>query len=119
MDKLSNIIAFVTVGETNNFAEAARRLHLANSVVSKRIKDLEEHLGTRLLQRTTRQVRLTDAGYLYFDHARRLVGELAEVEENLRFRNENPVGEIKLSAPVSFGTRYLGPALSAWLAKYP
>jgi DNA-binding transcriptional LysR family regulator len=119
MDRLANIIAFVTVAETHSFAEAARRLHLANSVVSKRIKDLEEYLGARLLQRTTRHVRLTDAGYLYFDHARRLVSELAEVEENLRFRNENPVGELVVSAPVTFGTKFLGPAIAAYLEKYP
>lgn len=119
MDRLSNIIAFVTVAETNSFAEAARRLNLANSVVSKRIKDLEGYLGARLLQRTTRHVALTDAGYQYFDHARRLINELAEVEENLRYRNENPVGTLKVSAPVSFGTKFLGPAVAQFLDKYP
>lgn len=119
MDRLSNMIAFVTVAETGSFAETARRLNLANSVVSKRIKDLEEYLQTRLLQRTTRHVRLTDAGYIYFDHARKLVSELAEVEENLRFQNENPVGELKISAPVTFGAKFLGPAVSSFLEKYP
>ena len=119
MDRLSNIIAFVTVAETGSFAETARRLNLANSVVSKRIKDLEDYLQTRLLQRTTRHVRLTDAGYLYFDHARKLVSELAEVEENLRYRNENPVGELKISAPVTFGAKFLGPAVASFLEKYP
>ncbi|MDE1153409.1 MAG: LysR family transcriptional regulator [Micavibrio sp.] len=119
MDKLANITAFVTVAETNSFAEAARRLNLANSVVSKRIGDLEAHLSTRLLQRTTRHVRLTDAGYVYFDHARKIIAELAEVEEQLRFSNENPVGELRISAPVSFGTRFLGPAIAAFLDKYP
>jgi DNA-binding transcriptional LysR family regulator len=119
MDRLSNIIAFVTVAETSSFAEAAKRLNLANSVVSKRIKDLEDYLSTRLLQRTTRHVRLTDAGYLYFDHARRLVSELAEVEENLRYRNENPVGELKVNAPVTFGAKFLGPAIASYLEKYP
>ncbi len=119
MDRLANIIAFVTVAETGSFAEAAKRLNLANSVVSKRIKDLEEYLHTRLLQRTTRHVRLTDAGYLYFDHARKLVSELAEVEENLRFANENPVGELRVSAPVTFGAKFLGPAVSTFLEKYP
>lgn len=119
MDRLSNIIAFVTVAETGSFAETAKRLNLANSVVSKRIRDLEEYLHTRLLQRTTRHVRLTDAGYLYFDHARRLVSELAEVEENLRYANENPVGELKISAPVTFGAKFLGPAIASFLEKYP
>lgn len=119
MDRLSNIIAFVTVAETSSFAETARRLNLANSVVSKRIKDLEAYLGTALLKRTTRHVALTDAGYQYFDHARRLINELAEVEENLRYSNENPVGELKVSAPVTFGVKFLGPAVASFLEKYP
>lgn len=119
MDRLANMIAFVTVAETGSFAEAASRLHIANSVVSKRIKDLEEYLGTLLLQRTTRHLNLTEAGYAYVEHARKFLDELAEVEENLRYRNENPVGEIKVSAPLSFGNKFLGPAISSFLDKYP
>ncbi len=119
MDRLANILAFVTVAETNSFAETARRLNIANSVVSKRVKDLEGYLGTRLLQRTTRHVALTDAGYQYFDHARRIIHELAEVEEHLRYQNENPVGDVRVSAPVTFGTKFLGPAIASFLDKYP
>lgn len=119
MDRLSNIIAFITVAETRSFAEAARKLNLANSVVSKRISDLEDYLGTRLFQRTTRKVSLTDAGTNYFDHASRLIDELAEVEEQLRFRNENPVGEVRISAPMSFANQYLGTALASFLDQYP
>lgn len=119
MDRLSNIIAFITVAETKSFAETARRLNLANSVVSKRVKDLEDYLGVRLLQRSTRSVTLTDAGYTYFDSARRLVDELAETEEQLRFQNENPVGEVKVSAPMTFTNMFLAPVLSSFLVKYP
>jgi len=113
------MITFVTVAETGSFAEAASRLHIANSVVSKRIKDLEGYLGTLLLQRTTRHINLTEAGYAYVEHARKFLDELAEVEENLRYRNENPVGEIKISAPLSFGNKFLGPAIADFLDKYP
>ncbi|MCE9507886.1 MAG: LysR family transcriptional regulator [Alphaproteobacteria bacterium] len=119
MDKLSNMIAFVTVAETGSFAETASRLNLANSVISKRIKDLEDHLGTQLLQRTTRHLNLTEAGYVYVEHARKFLDELAEVEENLRYSNDHPVGEIKISAPLSFGNKFLGPAVSSFLDKYP
>jgi DNA-binding transcriptional LysR family regulator len=119
MDRLSNIAAFVTVAETGNFAEAARRLNIANSVVSKRIKDLEAYLGVRLLERSTRRVRLTDTGYQYFDQTRRIITELAETEENIRYHNENPVGELKVSAPVSFGVKFMGPAVSSYLDTYP
>ena len=72
-----------------------------------------------MLQRTTRHINLTEAGYAYVEHARKFLDELAEVEENLRYRNENPVGEIKLSAPLSFGNRFLGPAIADFLEKYP
>lgn len=119
MDRLANMIAFVTVAETGSFVEAAQRLNLANSVVSKRIKDLEGYLGAQLLQRTTRSINLTEAGYAYVEHARKFLDDLAEVEENLRFRNENPVGDIKLSAPLSFANKFLGPAISSFLEKYP
>jgi DNA-binding transcriptional LysR family regulator len=119
MDRLANMIAFVTVAETGSFAETATRLNIANSVVSKRIKDLEAYLGTLLLQRTTRHINLTEAGYAYVEHARKFLDELAEVEENLRYRNENPVGELKVSAPLSFGNKFLGPAISGFLDKYP
>lgn len=118
MDKLSNIIAFSIVAETASFAAAAKRLNIAPSVVTKRIQDLEAALGVRLFQRTTRHVRLTDAGYEYLEHTRRLIDELAEVEDNLRLKNENPVGELNISAPVSFGTLFLGPALAAYMEKY-
>ena len=118
MNRLSNIITFTTIAETGSFVEAARRLNLANSVVSKRIKDLEDHLGTRLFNRNTRHVALTDAGYQYLEHTKRLIDELAEAEEQLRFQNENPVGEIKVSVPMTFGNLFLGPAISSFLQKY-
>lgn len=119
MDRLSNIIAFITVAETGSFADAAGRLHIANSVVSKRIKDLEAFLGARLLERTTRHVSLTEAGHIYAEHARRFLDGLAEVEDNLRHRSGNPVGEIRIAAPLSFGNKFLGPAVSSFLEKYP
>ncbi len=119
MDRLANMLAFVTVAETGSFSDAASRLSLANSVVSKRIKDLEDYLGAVLIQRTTRAFALTDAGHAYAAHARKLIDDLAEVEEHLRHRNENPVGDIKISAPQSFGNKFLGPALASFLSQYP
>ncbi|MBU6475664.1 MAG: LysR family transcriptional regulator [Alphaproteobacteria bacterium] len=119
MDRLANMIAFATVAETGSFAKTADRLHIANSVVSKRIKDLEAYLGTQLLRRTTRHISLTEAGYVYAEHARQFLDDLAEVEENIRYRNENPVGDIKVSAPLSFGNRFLGPAIAGFLEKWP
>ncbi|VAV91392.1 Transcriptional regulator, LysR family [hydrothermal vent metagenome] len=110
--------AFAQVAQTGSFAEAARRLGLATSVVSKRVKDLEAFLSTQLLQRTTRKVSLTDTGYSYLEYVRKFLDELEEVEEGIRNKTQKPIGEIKLAAPLSFGIKYLGPALSKYLQEY-
>ncbi len=119
MDKLSNMKAFAAVGQTGSFAEAARKLNLANSVVSKRIRDLEDYLQTQLLTRTTRKVSLTDNGYSYLEYVRKFLDELEEVETRLRHHTEAPIGTIRLSAPLSFGMQYLGAAIASYLNKYP
>lgn len=119
MNKLANMEAFATIGATGNFAEAARRLGITNSVISKRIKDLEDFLGVQLFQRTTRKVTLTDAGYNYLEYVRRVLDEMNEVESGIRFQTEKPVGTIKLSAPLSFGLQTLAPTISSYLDKYP
>lgn len=107
------------VGQTGSFAEAARRLNIANSVVSKRVKDLEDYLGTQLLIRTTRRVRLTDTGYGYLEHIRKTMDDLEEIEARIRDKMDKPVGTIRLEAPLSFGMQYLAPALASYLEKYP
>jgi len=119
MDKLANMEAFRAVGEGESFASAARKLGLANSVVSKRVKDLEDFLGAPLFIRTTRKVTLTETGYSYLEYVRKFTDELQEVEARIRHKMDKPVGEIKLSAPLSFGMQYLGPAIASYLAKYP
>lgn len=119
MDKIANMEAFAVVAQTGSFAEAARRLNVANSVVSKRIKDLEDYLDTQLLVRTTRKVVLTDAGQDYLTHVQRLLDEITEVESGLRYQTKKPVGTIKLTAPLSFGLQTLAPALADYLTKYP
>ncbi|PZQ44120.1 MAG: LysR family transcriptional regulator [Micavibrio aeruginosavorus] len=119
MDKLANMQAFRAIAETGSFAEAGRKLNLAASVVSKRIKDLEDHLGTQLFLRTTRKVTLTDTGQDYLIHAQRVLDELDEIESGIRLQAQKPAGTIKLTAPLSFGLQTLAPALASYLAKYP
>jgi DNA-binding transcriptional LysR family regulator len=119
MDKLANMQAFDAVGRTGSFAEAARQLNLANSVVSKRIKDLESHLGVQLLIRTTRKVTLTDTGYAYLEQVRRILDDLEEVEALVQERRDEATGTIRLAAPLSFGMQFLGPALSEYLRQHP
>jgi len=118
MDKLAHMEAFAAVAGSGSFAGAARHLKLANSVLSKRIKDLEDYLGVQLFHRTTRKVALTETGYAYLESVRRVLDEMGEVEARLRHRSETPMGEIRISAPLSFGVRYLGPAIASYLGKY-
>ncbi|MBL1419693.1 MAG: LysR family transcriptional regulator [Alphaproteobacteria bacterium] len=119
MDKLANMQAFAAVGQTGSFAEAARKLNLANSVVSKRVKDLEDYLQTQLFTRTTRKVSLTDNGYSYLEYVRKFLDELEEVETRLRKNTETPIGTIRLAAPLTFGVQYLGRSLARFLNEYP
>lgn len=119
MDKLANMQAFATVAQTGSFALASRKLNIANSVISKRIKDLEDFLDTQLFIRTTRKVTLTDTGYGYLEYVRKILDELEEIESRIRYKTEKPVGTIKLAAPLSFGIQYLGTAIASYLAKYP
>ena len=119
MDKIANMEAFAAVGQSGSFAEAARQLGLANSVVSKRIKDLEDYLGNQLLVRTTRKVTLTESGQSYLDYVLKFLDELEEVESEIRYQSQKPVGTIKLTAPLSFGLQTLAPAIASYLEKYP
>ena len=113
------MVAFQEVADCGSFADAARRLNIANSVISKRIKDLEDHLGVQLLVRTTRQVQLTEAGQDYLERVRRLLEDLEEMEGGLRHNIKKPVGTIKITAPLSFGLQTLAPALASYLSLYP
>ena len=116
MDKLANMRAFAAVAQTGSFAEAARRLNLANSVISKRVSDLENHLGVQLLMRTTRKVSLTDTGYGYLEYVRKFLDEMDEIESGLRHRAQKPVGTLKISAPTNL---HLGVAIASYLKKHP
>ncbi len=119
MDRLANMQAFQAVAETGSFAEAARKLNLANSVVSKRIKDLEDFLGVQLLSRTTRSVMLTENGESYLVYVKKFLDDLGDMEASLRHQASMPVGSIRLAAPLSFGLQILAPALASYLKKYP
>ncbi len=119
MDKFANMEAFAAVADTGSFAAAARKLNIAHSVVSKRVKDLEAFLEAQLLVRTTRMVTLTDAGRAYLEHVHRIFEQLFEAEAGLRQEISEPSGVLKLTAPLSFGMQYLAPALASYLEKYP
>lgn len=110
---------FVAVVEAQGFSAAAKRLGSTPAAVSRRIKALEQRLGARLLQRTTRRIGLTDAGERYFDEVSRLLRELNDVEQSLAEAAGQPQGELRVAAPVSFGQRRLATLVSDFARTYP
>src|SRR6516164_5019424 len=103
MDRLEAMQAFVAVAELRGFAPAARKLKLSPSGVTRLIAALEEHLGARLLQRTTRQVTLTDVGTRYLERARRILADVEEADRAAEGERTRPSGRLVVSAPVGFG----------------
>jgi DNA-binding transcriptional LysR family regulator len=119
MDRLDAMQAFVTVADLQGFAPAARKLGLSPSAVTRLIAALEERLGARLLQRTTRSVTLTDAGTRYLERARRILADVEEAEGAAEGERTRPGGRLVVSAPVGFGRLHVSPIMSAYLKRYP
>jgi DNA-binding transcriptional LysR family regulator len=119
MDRLDAMHVFVTVAELRGFAPAARKLRVSPSAVTRTIAALEEHLGARLLQRTTRQVTLTDVGRRYLERARRILADVEEADGSAREERTRPSGRLVVSAPVGFGRLHVGAVMSAYLKRYP
>jgi DNA-binding transcriptional LysR family regulator len=119
MDRIEAMQAFVAVADNRGFAPAARKLGLSPSAVTRLIAALEERLGARLLQRTTRQVALTDVGARYLERARRIVADVEEAEGTAEHERIRPTGRLVVSAPVGFGRLHVSPVMSAYLTRYP
>ncbi|BBK43562.1 LysR family transcriptional regulator [Allostella vacuolata] len=119
MMKLDGIAAFAAVAESGSISAAAIRMALSKSVVSDRLAELERALGTRLLQRTTRRLSLTEDGAAFLVRAQRMLRETEAAMAELAERRGTLAGPLRLSAPVSFGTLHLGPALYPFLAAHP
>ena len=119
MDRLAGIPAFEGVVAAGSFAGAARALGLSVAAVSKQVRALEDRLGVRLLQRTTRQVRLTEAGQRFHERCQRILADLEDAEREVAERQATARGRVRVSAPMSFGQRHLGPVVSAFLDGHP
>jgi DNA-binding transcriptional LysR family regulator len=119
MDRIQAMNVFVAVADLRGFAPAARRLKLSPSAVTRHVAALEEHLGTRLLQRTTRSVTLTDAGARYLERARRIMTDVAEAEGLAQAERTIPTGRLVVAAPNVFGRLHVAPLVSAFFARYP
>jgi len=119
MDTLLSFKVFLAVAGDGSFAAAADRLELSRAVVSKHIKCLEERIGTRLLERTTRRVALTELGRAFYERAQRALGELDEAMLEAGRSTVVPRGKIRITSALSFGLRHLSHAISEFLGRYP
>ena len=119
MDKLRAMHAFVNVVQNKSFAVAAERLNVSPSIISKQVAALEELLGIRLLNRTTRRVAITDTGQHYYESCVKVLTELEAADESARDMQRNPSGTITLRAPHSIAVLYLRRMIAKFSAEYP
>jgi DNA-binding transcriptional LysR family regulator len=119
MDRFHAMEVFVAVAEDQGFAAAARRLQLSPPAVTRAVAALEQHLGVKLLNRSTRHVRVTAAGQRYLEDARRVLAEVAAAEESAAGINAEPRGHIAITAPVLFGRLFVMPAVLDYLQDFP
>ena len=119
MDRLAEMKTFIAVVDKGGFTGAARDLNISKSAISKHISALEERLGARLFDRTTRRVNPTEIGLTYYDKAKQVVTAAEDADDMVKAMQSTPRGTLKVSAPVSFGVTYLSKAISDFLAAYP
>jgi len=119
MDRLQTMAMFVAVSEAQSFSAAARHLNVSPPVVTRAVAELENRLGIKLLNRTTRYVRPTDAGSRYLEDARRVLEEIELVDEAVAGVNAEPRGELVVTAPVLFGRMHVMPGIVDYLNRYP
>ncbi len=119
MDRLGEMEVFAAVAEQGSFTAAARHLGVSTSAVSKYVIALEDRLGVRLLNRTTRRLSLTEAGQDFREWCERIAADVAEAEQSVASLQAEPRGVLRVNAPMSFGQLHLGPVLSDFLDRYP
>ena len=119
MDLLAGMAVFARVVEARGFSAAARDLGMSKSAVSKQVTRLEDRLGARLLNRTTRRLSLTAAGAAFHEHCQRMLAEAEAAERAVTQLQVEPRGVLKLNAPMSFGVLHLAPALPDFMRRYP
>src|SRR6516225_9544319 len=118
MDRLLALSVFAKVVEQGSFARAAERLELSTSAVSRHVADLEAHLGARLLNRTTRRLSLTESGRAFYERCVQLLADLEEAEQSAGAGTVRPRGTLRITCAITFGTRYLAPAIAEFVARY-
>lgn len=119
MDQLFGMTVFARVVEANGFTAAARGLGLSKAAVSKQVARLEDRLGVRLLNRSTRRLGLTEAGRDFYERAQRILAEVEEAEQAAASRQINPRGLLRVNAPMTYGVLQVAPVLPEFMRRYP
>lgn len=119
MDRFTEMQVFVAVAETEGFAAGARKLGVSPPVATRAVADLEARLGVKLFTRTTRYVRVTDAGKRYLDDCKRILSEINEADDAAAGINGEPSGHIAITAPVLLGRMFVQPVIIEYLYRYP
>lgn len=119
MENLTDIAVFIQIVESGSFTAAAERLGLSRSVVSKYLTRLEDRLGARLLNRTTRRLSLTEAGHTFFARSQHGLQEIEAAEAEVSRLQETPRGVLRLNTPMSFGILHIAPAIADFINQYP
>ena len=119
MDRLTEMEAFVQVVDHGGFTDAARKMGLSKSAVSKHVSALEARLAVRLLNRTTRRVSPTEVGLAYYDRARQVLTWAVEADSMVTAMQATPKGSLRISAPVNFGISQVSPAVANFLCAFP
>ena len=119
MDRLTEMEAFATVVDQGGFTDAARKMGISKSAVSKHVSSLESRLGARLLNRTTRRVSPTEIGLAYYDRALRVLNDAGEADALVSSMKSDPSGLLRVSAATDFGVLHLSPVLGDFLDEFP
>jgi DNA-binding transcriptional LysR family regulator len=118
MDQIDSVAVFAEVADRGSFAEAARRLNRSPAAVTRAVAELEARLGVRLLNRTTRAVSVTEPGQRFLVGAKRVLADLAEIEQAAIGQGSAPRGELRVTAPIVFGRRHVLPLVTDFLEQY-
>jgi DNA-binding transcriptional LysR family regulator len=115
----ADMLLFAAVVREGSFTRAAQQLGITKQTASERIGKLEEQLGVRLLERTTRRLRVTDAGATYYERCAAIAAQIEEANSEMQQRQAEPVGLLRVSAPVLYGRRFLAPVVAEFLGRFP
>lgn len=119
MDQLQGMRVFAKVAEFGSFARAANDMEMSRAMASSYVAQLEKHLGTRLLHRTTRKVTVSPEGAVYLERCKRILAEIQAADDEMRHARARPQGKLRVDVPVAFGRYLLMPALPAFTERYP